>query len=142
MASDGLPRWASLLISAMLMAPFLVALFILLRHHRRTRTWTMADATVTDRRTERSRQGDGTEITTVTVTYAFADATETDRTGTAVDPRGEPRRGDRLRIMYDPRDPDRSRAADVRRVYFVMLAVFFVLFALGVWSVFAPFGSH
>ncbi|KQY57366.1 MULTISPECIES: DUF3592 domain-containing protein [unclassified Nocardioides] len=141
MGSDDLPEWAGLLISVMLMAPFLIVLLIYLRHQLRRRTWSRAEATVTGRRTEKSRQGDGSETTTTTVTYAFSDANETDRTGTAVNPSGDPRGGDRLQIMYDPRNPDRSKVVELRRMYLVILAVFFVMFALGVWSVFTSLGT-
>ena len=61
-----LPRWAALLISAMLVAPFLVALFFVARHHWQARTWPHAEATVTKRRSEISRQGDGSTTTTTT----------------------------------------------------------------------------
>lgn len=135
-----LPRWAALLISSMLVTPFLVALVVFLRHHWRVRTWTHAEATVTERRSETSRQGDGSTTTTTTVTFTFADAAERDRTGTAVDPVGEPRLGDVLRVMYDPGDPDRSRVVELGRRYVVMLTAFALLFALGVWSVFVPLG--
>ncbi|QSR28761.1 hypothetical protein CFH99_24370 [Nocardioides aromaticivorans] len=135
-----LPRWVALLISAMLVTPFLVALFVVVRHHWRARTWARAEATVTKRRSEISRQGDGSTSTTTTVTFTFADMTERDRTGTAVNPAGEPRLGDVLEVMYDPQDPDRSRVVELGRRYVVMLAVFALLFALGVWSVFVPLG--
>lgn len=141
MGSGGLPRWAELLITAMLMAPFLVVLSIYLLHVRRTRTWSRVEATVTGRKSETSRQGDGSTTTTTTVTYAFADATGTDRTGSTVNPSGEPHAGDTLELMYDPRNPDRSKVVDLGRRYLVMMAVFFLLFAIGVWSVFAPFGN-
>jgi hypothetical protein len=140
MGSD-FPRWAALLISAMLMAPFLVALTIYLRHLRRTRTWTRATATVTGTTRETARQGDGSTTTTVTVTYAYVDATETDRTGTAINPVGEPGRGDSLQVMYDPSDPDRSKVVDLGRRFLIASTAFFLLFALGVWSLFAPFGQ-
>lgn len=133
-----LPRWAALLISAMLVTPFLVALFPYLRHHWRVRTWTHAEATVTKRRSETSRQGDGS--TTTTVTFSFADAAERDRTGTAVNPVGEPRLGGLLEVMYDPADPDRSTVVELGSRYVVMLAVFALLFALGVSSLFVPLG--
>lgn len=135
-----LPRWAALLVSAMLVTPFLAALFVVVRHWWRARTWTRADATVTKRRSEISRQGDGSTSTTTTVTFTFADVTERDRTGTAVNPVGEPRVGDVLEVMYDPEDPDRSRVVELGRRYVVMLAAFALLFALGVWSVFVPLG--
>jgi len=83
-----LPRWAELVISAMLVTPFLVALFIVVRHRWRARTWARAAAVVTKRRSEISRQGDGSTTTTTTVTFTFADAAERDRTGTAVNPGG------------------------------------------------------
>lgn len=135
-----LPRWAALSISTMLVTPFLVALFVVVRHQWRARTWTRTEATVTKRRSETSRQGDGSTSTTTTVTFTFADATEQDRTGTAVNPVGEPRLGDVLEVMYDPRNPDQSRVVELGRRYVVMLAVFALLFALGVWSLFVPVG--
>ncbi|HVK28053.1 MAG TPA: hypothetical protein VM575_06915, partial [Nocardioides sp.] len=54
----------------------------------RARTWARAAAVVTKRRSEISRQGDGSTTTTTTVTFTFADAAERDRTGTAVNPGG------------------------------------------------------
>ena len=135
-----LPHWASLLIRAMLVTPFLVALFVVVRHQWRARTWTRAEAVVTKRRSEISRQGDGSTSTTTTVTFSFADATERDRTGTAVNPAGEPRLGDVLEVMYHPEDPDRSRVVELDQRYVVMLAVFALLFVLGVGSVFVPLG--
>lgn len=133
-----LPQWAALLISAMLMAPFLVALLIFLRHQWRVRTWTHAEAVVTERRSATSRQGDGSTTTTTTVTYTFVDAAEQDRTGTAVNPAAEPRYGDPLEVMYHPGNPDQSVVVALGGRYVVMLGVFALLFALGVWSVFVP----
>ncbi len=138
-----LPRWVALLISAMLVTPFLVALFVVVRHHWRARTWARAEATVTKRRSEISRQGDGSTSTTTTVTFTFADKTERDRTGTAVNPpAGEPRLGDVLEVMYDPpQDPRpqpgrRARPAVRRHAGRLRPAVR----ARGVWSVFVPLG--
>ncbi|HVK28052.1 MAG TPA: hypothetical protein VM575_06910 [Nocardioides sp.] len=42
--------------------------------------------------------------------------------------------------MYDPGNPDRSKVVELGRRYAVMLAVFALLFALGVWSLFVPVG--
>lgn len=122
--------WFYLGLGIVLVPYFPLILIMLLRTRRRRRHWTQVDATVTSVKSKRRNDG---EVRT-TVRYRYLDASGQQRSGVETPMLRAPRRKSRIRVMYDPDDPERSEASSLTWLY-VLLPITAVLLGLGVWAI-------
>lgn len=109
---------------------FPLSLIMAVRTWLRRRTWTHVDGTVTSVKTKRRSNGE----TQTTTRYQYVDASGQQRSGTDTPWLREPKKNSRIKVIYNPDDPDVSEASSMTWLY-VLLSFSFLLLLLGLWMI-------
>lgn len=107
-----------------IVVPAVAAAVVTTRMVRRRRTWTHTTGTISSVKTKRDSNG----TTTTTVRYRFVDTTSQQRHGSETTIR-TPRKGKKVRVMYDPDNPDRNELSSIA---FLVLVLPFMAAMIGV----------